>query len=137
MGEAGLTSTIRGQLQEFGAVSGLPVKLEVEGEERKVPIAVGSSLYRIAQEALANVYRHAEASAIDVHLAFGEASVCLEIRDDGRGFSVDSGQPASGAGRGLRNIYHRTGELGGEVDISSVPGKGTAVRVTVPTGSRG
>src|SRR3990170_7620744 len=65
-GDAGLTTTIQGQIREFSTVSGLPVHLRVEGEERKVPLAVGSCLYRVAQEALANVYRHAEASAIDV-----------------------------------------------------------------------
>jgi signal transduction histidine kinase len=106
--------------------------LEVEGEERKVPISVGSCLYRIAQEALANVYRHAGASAIDVRLAFRDDSVCLEIEDNGRGFAVDSAQPASSGGRGLRNMQQRATELGGQFEISSAPGKGAAVRVTVP-----
>ena len=131
-GDSGLTSTIEGQIREFSAVSGLPVELEVEGEERKVPIVVGSSLYRIAQEALANVYRHAEASAIGVRLAFCDDSVSLEIRDDGRGFTVDSHQPGVSGGRGLRNIRQRAGELGGQADISSAPGKGTRVRVEIP-----
>lgn len=128
-GDVGLTSTIQGQIREFSTVSGLPVRLEVEGEERKVPLAVGSSLYRIAQEALANVYRHGGASAIDVHLAFCADSVSLEVRDNGRGFGVNS---ASTSGRGLRNIHQRAGELGGHVDIASAPGQGTSVRVTLP-----
>jgi signal transduction histidine kinase len=131
-GEAGLTSTIQGQIREFSAVSGLPVELEVEGEERKVPISVGSSLYRIAQEALANVYRHAGASAIDVHLAFCDDSVSLEIRDNGRGFTADSAQPGAYGGRGLRNMHQRASELGGQLDISSAPGKGTVVLVKIP-----
>jgi len=129
-GEAGLTSTIKGQIREFTAVSGLPVQMEVEGDERKVSLAVGSSLYRIAQEALANVYRHAGASAIDVQLAFSNNSVSLEIRDNGRGFSVDS---ASTSGRGLHNMRQRAGELGGVVEITSAPGQGASVRVTLPT----
>jgi signal transduction histidine kinase len=131
-GDAGLTSTIQAQIREFSTVSGLPVKLEVEGEERTVPIAVGSSLYRIAQEALANVYRHAQASAIDVHLTFSNDSVSLEIRDNGSGFAVDSVQPASSGGRGLGNMYQRTSELGGQLNVTSVPGKGTTVRVVAP-----
>ncbi len=129
-GEAGLTSTIKGQIQEFTAVSDLPVQMEVEGDERKVSLAVGSSLYRIAQEALANVYRHAGASAIDVQLAFSDSSVSLEIRDNGRGFSVDA---ASTSGRGLHNMRERAGELGGVVEITSAPGQGASVRVTLPT----
>ncbi|MDP2950719.1 MAG: sensor histidine kinase [Chloroflexota bacterium] len=128
-GDAGLSATIRSQIQEFSTVSSLPVRLQVEGEERKVPLAVGSSLYRIAQEALANVYRHAEASSIDVHLAFSNDSVSLEVRDNGRGFSVDS---ASTGGRGLRNIRQRVGELGGQVEITSAPGQGASLRVTLP-----
>ncbi len=130
-GDAGLITTIQGQIREFSTVSGLPAKLQVEGKERKVPLAVGSSLYRIAQEALANVYRHAEASAIDIDLVFQDESVSLEVRDNGHGFSVDE---ALVGGRGLRNIHQRVGELGGEVKIASVPGQGASVRVTLPIG---
>ncbi len=128
-GDAGLTTTIQGQIREFSTVSGLPAKLRVEGKERKVPLAVGSSLYRITQEALANVYRHAEASAIDITLAFRDDSVSLEVRDNGLGFGVDA---ASAHGRGLRNIHQRAGELGGDAEIVSAPGRGTSVRVTLP-----
>ncbi len=102
----------------------------MEGEERKVPLAVGSSLYRIAQEALANVYRHAGASAIDVQLAFSDGSVSLEIRDNGCGFSVEA---VSTSGRGLHNLRQRADELGGNVEIISAPGQGASVRVTLPT----
>ena len=128
-GDAGLSSTIEGQIREFSTVSGLPAKLHVEGRERKVPLAVGSSLYRITQEALANVYRHAEASTIDVRLAFCLGSVSLEVRDDGCGFIVNA---ASRTGRGLRNIHQRANELGGDAEVTSVPGQGAVVRVEVP-----
>jgi len=128
-GDAGLASTIQGQIREFSAVSGLPVEMEFHGEERKVPLAVATTLYRIAQEALSNVYRHADASAINVCLSFDEDSVSLEIRDNGRGFDPDS---ASVSGRGLRNMFQRASELGGQVEITSVPGQGASVRVNVP-----
>jgi len=131
-GDAGLASTIQAQVQEFAAVSGLPVELKVEGKERKVPLAVGSSLYRIAQEALANIYRHAEATQIEARLAFGADSVSLEIRDNGRGFAIDPGEGANSGGRGLRNIHQRAAELGGEVEVSSAREQGTTVRVTLP-----
>jgi signal transduction histidine kinase len=130
-GDVSLSSTIQSQVREFSTVSGLPVQLEVEGEERKVPLAVGSSLYRIAQEALANVYRHAEASAIDVRLAFCADFVSLEVRDNGCGFTLGS---VSANGRGLRNIRQRVGELGGKVEITSAPGQGASLRVTLPIG---
>ena len=131
-GDATLTGTIRSQIREFTAVSGLTVELEVEGEERALPMAVSGSLYRIAQEALANVYRHANASTVDVRLAFSERSVSLEISDNGSGFAVEGAEDGSAGGRGLRNMRQRTSELGAEVSISSAPGRGTTVRVVVP-----
>jgi signal transduction histidine kinase len=129
-GDAGLSSTIDSQIQEFSAVSGLPVELKVEGVERKVPLAVGSSLYRIAPEALANIYRHADATRIEACLVFDGGSVSLEFRDDGRGFAAD--ETFESTGRGLRNIYQRAQELGGDVRVSSAPAQGTTIRVTLP-----
>jgi len=128
-GDAGLRSTIEGQLREFSTVSGLPVHLSVEGEERKVPLAVGSSLYRIAQEALANVFRHSCATAVDVSLDFRNGAVSIRVQDNGRGFDVEG---AAGGGRGLRNMRQRASELGGEFAVLSAPGRGASVRVTLP-----
>jgi len=128
-GDAGLRSTIEGQIREFSTVSGLPVQLTVEGEERKVPLAVGSSLYRIAQEALANVFRHSCATDVKVCLDFNDGSVSMHVQDNGRGFDVEG---ASGSGRGLRNMRQRASELGGEFAVLSAPGKGASVRVTIP-----
>jgi len=125
-GDAGLRSTIEGQLREFSTVSGLPVHLSVEGEERKVPLAVGSSLYRIAQEALANVFRHSCATDVKVCLYFNDGSVSMRVQDNGRGFDVEG---ASGSGRGLRNMRQRVMELGGEFAVFSAPGRGASVRV--------
>jgi signal transduction histidine kinase len=133
-GDATLSSTIRAQMREFSAVSGLSVDLTVDGTEQKVPAATGSSLYRITQEALANVFRHADAHQIDARLSFDGAGLMLEIRDDGRGFEI--GQPGSdeSLGRGLRNIHQRAAEAGGDAQIASMPGRGTVVRVTLPLG---
>ena len=128
-GDVGLSATIRSQVQEFSAVSGLPVQLAVEGEERPLPLALSTSLYRIAQEALANVYRHAEASNILVRLTYGVDSVSLEVEDDGRGFEVAS---AGKGGRGLSSMRQRIQELGGRLDIASALGNGASLRVTLP-----
>jgi len=133
-GDATLSSTIRAQMREFSAVSGLPVDLSVDGSERNVPPAVGSSLYRITQEALANVFRHAGAKRIEARLSFNGEGLSLEIRDDGQGFSIDPSGNAASLGRGLRNIHQRAAEAGGDAQILSVPGSGTTVRVTLPLG---
>ena len=133
-GDASLASTIRAQMREFSAVSGLPVELKVDGDERIVPPSVGSSLYRITQEALANVFRHAEASGIEAKLSFNGEGLLLEIRDDGKGFELVPAVNATSLGRGLRNIHQRAAEAGGDAEILSNPGHGTTVRVTMPLG---
>ncbi len=131
-GDTGLAGTIRAQMREFSAVSGLPVELTVDGQEKNVPPAVGSSLYRITQEALANVFRHAEAKQIDAKLSFVDGRVSLQIHDDGKGFDLDEPENAASLGRGLRNIHQRAAEAGGDARIFSLPGRGTTVRVTLP-----
>ena len=131
-GDASLASTIRAQMREFSAVSGLPVDLKVDGPERTVPPAVGSSLYRITQEALANVFRHAEAQSIEARLSFNGERLSLEIRDDGQGFDIEPAGNVASLGRGLRNIQQRASEAGGDAQVLSAPGRGTTVRVTMP-----
>jgi len=103
----------------------------VEGTERALPVAAATALYRIAQEALANVYRHGRASEISLRLVFAEGSVRLEVSDNGVGFVAGDEQALSG--RGLRNMRQRAAELAGTLDIASAPGRGTRVAVTVPT----
>ena len=131
-GDASLSAALRSQVREFATVSGLPVTVAVEGTERALPVAAATALYRIAQEALANVYRHGRASEISLRLAFGEGSVRLEVSDNGVGFAAGDEQALSG--RGLRNMRQRAAELGGTLDIASAPGQGTRIAVTIPTG---
>ncbi len=119
-------------MREFATVSGLPVSVAVEGAERALPVTAATALYRIAQEALANVYRHGRASEISLRLAFAESSVRLEVSDNGVGFA--SGDEQALSGRGLRNMRQRAAELGGTLDIASAPGQGTRIAVTIPTG---
>ena len=128
-GEASVSAALRSQMREFATVSGLAVRLEVVGKERPLSVAAGTALYRIAQEALANVYRHAQASEIGMQLTFDDRSVCLEVCDNGVGFST-----SERLGRGLRNMQQRAQELGGEVAIESAPGKGATVRAKLPAG---
>jgi len=131
-GDASLAAALQSQVREFATVSGLPVTVVVEGLERALPVAAATALYRITQEALANVYRHGRASAISLRLAFAEGSVRLEVSDNGVGFTVGDDQALSG--RGLRNMRQRAAELGGRLEIASAPGQGTRIAVTIPTG---
>jgi signal transduction histidine kinase len=85
------------------------------------------------QEALANAVRHAGASHIAVDVRFGD-EVRIEVADDGDGFpaGVDVARLERGGGMGLIGMRERAAEAGGELRIASRPGRGTAVRVTVP-----
>ncbi|MGB2694010.1 MAG: sensor histidine kinase, partial [Dehalococcoidia bacterium] len=127
-GEAGVTAALRNQVREFATVSGLSVEVEVVGQERRLPVAEGAALYRIAQEALANVYRHAQASKAALRVEFGDSSVTLEIRDDGVGLKSDGE-----GGRGLGHIQQRVEDLRGSLTVESAHGRGTVVRAVLPT----
>ena len=87
------------------------------------------TIYRIAQEAVANVVRHAMAGALAVHLAAEEHRLTLVVRDDGRGF--DTAQDPPGGHYGLAGMRERAELMGGQFTIASAPGAGTIVTVTL------
>jgi signal transduction histidine kinase len=84
-------------------------------------------LLRAAQEALTNVGRHAQAGSATLVLAFGEGTASVAVADDGAGFD-----PAQPPGFGLSQLRSRAAEVGGRAEVTSGPGEGTTVRVTVP-----
>lgn len=108
--------------------TGLVVELVVDGAPAGLGGATEVVLLRAAQEALANVRRHAGATRADVRLGFGRDLVTLTVHDDGRGFD-----PATAvAGFGLDGLRARAAQVGGRARIDSEPGTGTTVRVEVP-----
>jgi signal transduction histidine kinase len=106
--------------------AGLPVDLTVEGEPRAVPVGVDISAYRIAQEALTNVLRHARATHVDVRLRYGEA-LELDVEDDGIGVPA----AANGGGHGLVGMRERVGLYGGTLEAGPVE-NGFRVHATLP-----
>jgi signal transduction histidine kinase len=132
-GDRTLVSTIRAQVKEFGTVSELDTDLQVTGEERAdLPVTASSALYRVVQEALANAYRHAEATRVTVSLTFEEEQLIIEVRDDGSGFAMGDGAATESFGRGLRNMHERAAEVGATLDVGSSSGSGTVVRLAMP-----
>ena len=132
-GQASLGETLLAQCRECQAVTGLSVDFCVLGEERKVPPALGTAFYRILQEALANVYKHAGASSVRVELSFGSEEVALAVADDGVGFNwpdVEAG--TARRGYGLAGIQERVQALGGSLVVQSAPGAGTRLTVRLP-----
>ena len=115
------------------ARSNMAVSLSIEGD-RELPADVTMTLYRIAQEALNNVVKHAEATQVDITLLNEPDRVALHIRDDGRGFDP---QAIPAGHMGISIMAERAQKIGADVQIQSQPGRGTEVSVTwpAPTGS--
>jgi signal transduction histidine kinase len=131
-GEHALVAMVENLTKEFETVSRVPATLTVAGEPRAIPPPLAAALYRISQEALANVFKHAAAQHAAVMLAFLPEAVRLTVTDDGRGL------PEAGRrGYGLGNMRRRAEDVGGVCTIASTPGHGTSVRVEAPTGHRG
>jgi signal transduction histidine kinase len=129
---------LAGVLRRIGdgltAGTGRTFEIKVSGTQPETPPQVEETLVRIGQEALTNATRHAAASSIEVELSFDRADIVLVVRDDGRGFDPDLTD--SGTHFGIKGMRERAATVGGHVDISSTPGKGTVVSVTVPSRGR-
>ena len=125
--DLGVTAALEQQLRRLRESTGITTTLTVS-EEPEIDMLTGVTLYRITQEALANVVRHAEASAVEVSLAMNGGKAVLTIRDNGRGMP----QPAHPQSLGLLGIRERAELLGGSVVIDSRPGDGTRIAVTLP-----
>lgn len=106
----------------------VPVELKVQGEAPRLPEAQELGVFRILQECLTNIAKHAHASRVNVEVRFGTEEIALEIVDDGAGFDP---QKTPKNHYGLINMRERAKKAGGEVSIDSSPGKGTRVRLTV------
>ena len=125
----GLYSAIEGQVRRFSTQTGIEADLRVHGEPSELDPDREIAVFRIAQEALANVARHAGASSVDVDVVpLGTGGVALTVRDDGRGFAPDGAR----SGLGLNGMAERARLVGGELDVESRPGGGTAVLLKVP-----
>jgi two-component system sensor histidine kinase UhpB len=125
----GLYSAIESQVKRFSAQTGIDTELRIEGTADHLDADREIAVFRIAQEALANVARHAGASRVAVEVQpLGDCGMELAVRDDGRGFLT----ARESNGLGLNGMAERARLVGGELDIVSVPEGGTAVRLRVP-----
>lgn len=128
-----LMSGISRLVAEFRANTLLDVNLQGPNEDiSHLPKNQAVSLFHICQEALANIAKHAHAKKVDVVVWTTNDRLLLEIRDDGVGFSTEKSKVS--IGHGLSNMETRVLNAGGEVDISSEPGKGTTIFAWVPFG---
>jgi signal transduction histidine kinase len=129
LAEEGLVAAIGKQASALSAREGLAI--EVDGPTDRLPISaeVEEQLYRLGQEALANVVKHARAHSATVRIAATGDTISIEVSDDGRGFDPAAVGPDH---FGLRSMRGRVADLGGRLEITSTPGRGTTLRVEVP-----
>ncbi len=113
---------------------GLTIDVRGPGPRLELSEPIENQLFAIGREALANVQRHAEATAAQVRIEAQQEEVVVEVRDDGRGFDPTAGHPGH---FGLESMRSRASEIGGRLTIKSSPGLGTIVRVRVPVESNG
>lgn len=129
LGDKGLVAALRELCADWSRGSGIAADVRTQGE-RPLPLNVEQALYRVAQEALANVTRHSHASGVQVHLAWQGDALTLTITDNGAGFDSAS---RDSAGNGLRNMRERVEALGGSLLVSGCGAtSGTRVEASVP-----
>jgi PAS domain S-box-containing protein len=135
--DLGLEVTMRNHVAAWSGHTGIRAEFCLVGpSDRRLASTVETTLYRIMQEALTNVVKHAMATLVSVILERREHSVRLIVEDNGRGFAAeDLGRaPQRGTGLGLVGIHERATLAGGTFDIESEPGGPTAIYVEIPTG---
>ena len=124
----GLVSTIEDYVNDWRRRNGIDISVETWGES-SLPIDVEKSIFRIVQEALANVLWHSQADQVDIVLDYRPDVLILMIRDNGKGFVHQKNQ---GDGMGLKSMSERADLIGGDLVINSKPGQGTNITLRVP-----
>ena len=135
--DTGLADALTRFCDDFAERTEIKVERSIDCGLGPLSTAAETACYRIVQEALTNVARHAEARSVSVRLETGDNELRLKIRDDGRGFepeAVSAEKPAE-SGRGLAGIRERVELMGGTCILDSGPGRGTTLEVTLPLDS--
>ncbi len=132
--DLGLEAALTALARSLGRRAGLRVELELSGFAERLPAEVETLVFRLVQESLTNVLRHARTEVASVRLVHAGGWVRLEVADRGCGFAVESvlGGSGEGEGSGLRGMRDRLELFGGRLRVRSVPGEGTTVAAAVP-----
>ena len=132
--ELGLSPALEWAAEEFEARTGIKCRLDLPEDDVVVDQERATALFRIFQEALTNVARHANATEVQARFAREDSDLTLEVHDNGQGF--DDKQLSGQRSLGILGMQERALILGGEFTITSAPGKGTTVRVRIPEARR-
>jgi PAS domain S-box-containing protein len=136
---AGLVPAIEAYLDQYGRRMNIASKFNFTSRQSRLPPDIESTLFRITQEALTNVAKHAGASTVCIELDIGTETTHLEISDDGRGFNAASSAPATSqgllSGQGLLNMREMAEFAGGRFSLHASPGLGTRLQVVIDAGA--
>jgi signal transduction histidine kinase len=119
------------RLAEQSSSNGLVLKLNIGGTYRPLDATTESEVLRVAQEALTNINRHAQANAATIELRYDAARLALTISDDGRGFSLAEAAAAHGH-FGLQGMHERAAQIGAQLNVITSPGQGTRITLDIP-----
>lgn len=126
----GLPTALQNHFDETCRKAGLNCMTKIPEEMANLPDEVAIALFRVGQESLTNIVRHAQAKNVHLEIVEGQGALRLEIRDDGSG--MDIAQPGTYQSYGLAGMRHRVEGLGGQFELSSQLGKGTRISITIP-----
>jgi two-component system sensor histidine kinase UhpB len=132
--ELGLEASLRWYLEREAKRAGLALRLTAAAFDPRPQPVVEITSFRIAQEALTNIIRHARAQMVEVELENENGRLLLTVRDDGRGFDVSDARTraSQGESQGLLGMEERAALAGGDLSIESAPGRGTSIRARIP-----
>jgi signal transduction histidine kinase len=134
--EAPLPEALTRLVERWSEASGVAAHTNVTGAPRQLPPEVEATLFRVAQEALTNIRKHARAHRTALTLSYMNDRVALDARDDGTGFDPEHNNAIAGSTReggfGLGTMRERVERLGGTLSIESAPGDGTTLVVELP-----
>jgi PAS domain S-box-containing protein len=128
--DLGLISTIEWLAHDFAGRTGIGVELDLPGPELAVEPSLSTALFRVLQESLTNIARHAGANRVEVRLDCSGSEIRLHVQDNGKG--IDPAPTGRSRSFGLLGMRERASMVGGELVIESSPGAGTSIRMIVP-----
>jgi len=128
--DLGLAAAVEYHVAQFAERSGIPCSLSMNREEFDIDSRSATAVFRMVQETLTNVARHAGATNVAVRIEQSAEGMHLAVRDDGRGFVEETGRKTFG----LIGMRERIAALGGRLEIDSVPDQGTAIEAWIPSG---
>jgi two-component system sensor histidine kinase UhpB len=130
--DLGLRSGLEWLVDRVREEAGLQIELTLDTDDDQVPATTAIAVFRVAQEALTNVVRHARATRAELHLSAEGGVLTLAVSDDGVGFDVDEARARPAASVGLFGMAERVALVGGTIEVVSRKGAGTRVAVRVP-----